>query len=69
MSSVVAKSTSEFEEKVIQISRVSKKTKGGNKAGFSVLMVVGDKKGNVGIGLGKAPPVLPIVRYPKNQHR
>ncbi|MFZ1721413.1 MAG: 30S ribosomal protein S5, partial [Microgenomates group bacterium] len=40
--------TSEFDEKVIQISRVSKKTKGGNKIGFSVLMVVGDKKGNVG---------------------
>lgn len=62
MSSVVAKSTSEFEEKVIQISRVSKKTKGGNKAGFSVLMVVGDKKGNVGIGLGKAPDVLAAIK-------
>lgn len=52
----------EFDEKVIQISRVSKKTKGGNKAGFSVLMVVGDKKGRVGVGLGKAPDVLSAIK-------
>ncbi len=54
--------TSEFDEKVIQISRVSKKTKGGNKIGFSVLMVVGDKKGNVGVGLGKAGDVLSAIK-------
>lgn len=52
----------EFEEKVIQISRVSKKTKGGNKVGFSVLMVVGDKKGRVGVGLGKASDVLGAIK-------
>lgn len=52
----------EFEEKVIQVSRVSKKTKGGNKSGFSVLMVVGDKKGRVGVGLGKAPDVQSAVK-------
>jgi len=52
----------EFEEKVIQISRVSKKTKGGNKVGFSVLMVVGDKKGRVGVGLGKAGDVLAAIK-------
>lgn len=52
----------EFEEKVIQISRVSKKTKGGNKIGFSVLMVVGDKKGRVGVGLGKAPDVVSAIK-------
>ena len=52
----------EFEEKVIQISRVSKKTKGGNKMGFSVLMVVGDKKGKVGVGLGKAQDVLSAIK-------
>lgn len=52
----------EFEEKVIQISRVSKKTKGGNKIGFSVLMVVGDKKGKVGVGLGKATDVVSAIR-------
>jgi small subunit ribosomal protein S5 len=52
----------EFEEKVIQISRVSKKTKGGNKMGFSILMVVGDKKGRVGVGLGKAGDVVSAMR-------
>lgn len=52
----------EFEEKVIQISRVSKKTKGGNQSGFSILMVVGDKKGKVGLGLGKAGDVLSAIK-------
>lgn len=55
-------SASEFEEKMIQISRVSKKTKGGNQMGFSVLMVVGDKKGKVGVGLGKAKDVQGAIR-------
>src|SRR5688572_23586817 len=52
----------EFDEKVVQVSRVSKKTKGGNKMGFSVLMVVGDKKGRVGVGLGKAADVLSAIK-------
>ncbi|MDO8515331.1 MAG: 30S ribosomal protein S5 [bacterium] len=47
----------EFEEKVIQVNRVSKKTSGGNKVGFAVLAVVGDKKGRVGVGHGKANDV------------
>ena len=53
---------SEFEEKVVQVNRVSKKTKGGNKIGFSVLVVVGDKKGRVGVGLGGAPDVSAAVK-------
>ncbi len=57
-----AQGAQEFDEKVIQISRVSKKTKGGNKMGFSILMVVGDKKGRVGVGLGKAGDVLSAMR-------
>ncbi len=52
----------EFEEKVVQVNRVSKKTKGGNRIGFSALMVVGDKKGRVGIGLGKATDVSSAIR-------
>jgi len=51
-----------YEEKVIQVSRVSKKTKGGNKIGFSVLVVVGDKKGQVGVALGKATDVLSAMK-------
>lgn len=53
---------SEFAEKVIQVHRVSKKTKGGNRIGFSVIVVVGDRKGKVGVGLGKAPQVADSVR-------
>lgn len=52
----------EFEEKVVQINRVSKKTQGGNRIGFSVLVVVGNKKGKVGVGLGKAPDVSSAIR-------
>lgn len=51
-----------FEEKVVQVNRVSKKTKGGNKIGFSVLMVVGDREGKVGVGLGKAPSVVEAIK-------
>lgn len=53
---------SEFIEHVVKISRVSKKTKGGNKVGFSALAVVGDGKGKVGVGLGKAPDVSSAIR-------
>jgi small subunit ribosomal protein S5 len=48
---------SELEEKVIEIKRISKKTRGGNQIRFSALVVVGDKKGKVGIALSKAPDV------------
>lgn len=62
MDNVVVSPIAEFEEKVIQVNRVSKKTKGGNKIGFSVLVVVGDKKGRVGVGLGKAADVSSAVK-------
>lgn len=52
----------EFVEKVVQVNRVSKKTKGGNKFGFSVVVVVGDKKNRVGVGLGQAPDVTSAVK-------
>ena len=48
---------SEYEETVVSINRISKKTKGGNQMRFSALVVVGDKKGKVGVGLAKAPDV------------
>lgn len=56
------KEQKEFDEKVVQVSRVSKKTKGGNKMGFSILMVVGDRKGRVGVGLGKSNDVQSAIR-------
>lgn len=51
----------EFSEKVVKINRVSKKTQGGNQIRFSALVVVGDKKGRVGVGLGKAPEVVDAI--------
>ena len=53
---------SEFVEKVLKVNRVSKKTSGGNKIGFSILMVIGNKNGKVGVGLGKAADVASAVR-------
>lgn len=55
-------SIDEFEEQVVKINRTSKKTKGGNNVGFSALTVIGDKKGRVGVGLGKAPDVSSAIR-------
>lgn len=51
----------EFEEVVIEVNRVSKKTKGGNQMRFATLVVVGDRKGRVGVGLGKAPDVVSSI--------
>lgn len=53
---------SEYYEKVVQVNRVSKKTKGGDKRSLSVIVVVGDRKGKVGVGLGKASDVQSAVR-------
>ena len=53
---------SEFVEKVVSLNRVSKTVKGGRIMKFSVLMVVGDGKGKVGFGLGKAAEVPEAIR-------
>ncbi len=53
---------SEFAESIVQIKRVSKKTKGGNQMSFSALTVVGDRKGKVGVGLGKGPDVSSCIK-------
>jgi small subunit ribosomal protein S5 len=52
----------EFEETVVEIRRVSKKTKGGNTMRFTALVVIGDKKGKVGVGLSKAPDVRGAIQ-------
>lgn len=56
-----ARPDAEAFERVVQVNRVSKKTKGGDKRSLSVLVVVGDKKGRVGVGLGKAADVQSAV--------
>ena len=53
---------SEYMEKLVFLNRVSKTVKGGRVAKFSALMVVGDGKGKVGYGLGKAAEVPEAIR-------
>jgi len=53
---------SEFVEKVVSIKRVAKVVKGGKNFRFSVLVVVGNKKGKVGVGNGKAQEIPEAIR-------
>lgn len=55
-------STMELEEKLVALNRVSKTVKGGRISRFTAIMVVGDKNGHVGYGLGKAAEVPDAIR-------
>ena len=55
----------ELEDKVVAIKRVSKTVKGGRTMRFSALVVVGDKNGHVGAGMGKAAEVPEAIRKGK----
>lgn len=52
----------EFEERVVQVRRVTKVVTGGKRMGFRALSVVGDRHGHVGMGIGKAPEVSAAIR-------
>ena len=56
------KEESAWQERVIQIRRVSKVVKGGKKLSFRAIVVVGNEKGQVGVGVGKASDVIGAVR-------
>lgn len=57
----------EFAETVVQINRISKKTKGGNQMRFAALLVVGDRKGRVGVGIAKAKDVRGAIQKAVSQ--
>lgn len=63
------KIVSEFTDKVVEIKRVSKKTKGGNQISFTALVVTGDKKNRVGVGHGRAKSVADAIQKAINRGR
>lgn len=56
------KAESEFKERLVYINRVAKTVKGGRNFRFTALMVVGDEKGRVGVGSGKAAEIPEAIR-------
>ena len=59
--------TPEFADRLVAINRVSKTVKGGKRFGFAALVVIGDQKGRVGFGKGKAKEVPEAIRKATEQ--
>jgi small subunit ribosomal protein S5 len=59
---VKAEKESEWQERVVQIRRVTKVVKGGKKLSFRAIVIVGNEKGMVGVGVGKAADVINAVK-------
>jgi len=53
---------SEWQEKIVQVRRVTKVVKGGKKLSFRAILIVGNEKGQVGVGVGKASDVIGAVK-------
>lgn len=61
------KEVKEFEEEVIQIDRVTRVVKGGRRLRFRATVVIGDKKGRVGVGIGKSNEVTTAIKKASSQ--